>query len=327
MNSMKQLARLALTMTVVLTLALVSETRGQSAPFKPSATEAATCYACHGSGKGICGMCNGTGKGNCLECVLPPPYGVCKACRGTKQVPCVLCGANGASCSVCHGHGRTIRRFTDDEIENQRQSWRSGVFSSAENALNDGNPKFALAEYKLLLAEFPSDPRAMNGSGLAYWHLGNRKQARKIWQGMLQSDPKGILAPVNLAWADIQERKSKSAIPYLQRALKIAPSDGDALYWLAFAYTDLKQAGQACKVLRRYIYDADGDGRFVCYNPDFDRIRKTEPFRKLMADSFGVAYRKGRDYVACRDCAGDGRVGRLLPEVCHPCGGRGLVAK
>ncbi len=134
----------------------------------------------------------------------------------------------------------------------------------------EGKWEEAAAEYRRALAEFPQDPKATAGLGLAYLKLGRLQDALEVYQHLARLAPNdpAILQKV----ADLQERLNQTheaaqtlllaaelqvrrqglqkTLPLWERAVQLAPDIPQPHERLARAY---HQLGQSRKAVRAYL--------------------------------------------------------------------------
>jgi tetratricopeptide (TPR) repeat protein len=113
-----------------------------------------------------------------------------------------------------------------------------------------GNPEEAADEYQAAAAMNPKLPGVNAALGDMYMESGKLAQAEEAYRKELElaPDAPGVQFRVGMALAELG--RAAEALPYLERAVKQDPSNGDALFYLGKVRFDLEQFPGAEESLR-----------------------------------------------------------------------------
>jgi len=146
------------------------------------------------------------------------------------------------------GHAETIlrtlmSRYPDD----RRVLFNLGIMLCEQGRLPESTEML-----KKLTRTAPDFGEGWNALGVALSRMGKRKAALSAFQKSLDLDPKNGTALRNLG-ALMARKDPKEALPYLQRAAKLLPSDQSAQYICAKALMDTGSLTDADLVLKKAI--------------------------------------------------------------------------
>ncbi len=121
-----------------------------------------------------------------------------------------------------------------------------------------------------------------------YWNperraeaAANYRHAISLAQSKLQVNPRDAVMLAYLADYSVMVEDRKAALQSIQRALELAPSDGEVLFRAAIVYNHLKQTDEALSYLRKAV--AAGYSRAVVEDtPDFQSLQQNPQFRSLV---------------------------------------------
>ncbi len=123
-----------------------------------------------------------------------------------------------------------------------------------------------------------------------YWSSDRRNEAaaryRKaisIATAKLEVNPQDVFTLAYLANYSAMLGNKQASVDYLQKALKLAPSDGEALYRAAIVYNHFNQSDQALSYLGKAVQA--GYSRSIIWDtPDFSQLRKDPRFRAAVGN-------------------------------------------
>lgn len=105
----------------------------------------------------------------------------------------------------------------------------------------------------------PNNAEILVHWGQALFHLNHLKAAHQRFQMAVERNPDNAQAWLNLGVVDLQRDKPSSALPYIQKALQLAPSLGMAHHQEAMAYRALDLMQKARTAAERAIETSPND--------------------------------------------------------------------
>ncbi len=102
-------------------------------------------------------------------------------------------------------------------------------FGKGNELVAKGDLKKGQEHYEKAISIYPRYPMAYNNLGVVYMKSGDKIHAREAWNKALDADPDLATANANVARLDVVEQDFSGAIPLLDRALAIQPTNGDDL--------------------------------------------------------------------------------------------------
>lgn len=181
----------------------------------------------------------------------------------------------------------TLGRY-EEALNNFREALKldpddSVILSNIGETLGDsGKHKEALEMFELALKIDPKDPDIWFGKGLALSELGDGKNALVAFDEALKLDPEHVDALVNKGIVFMDTGNNTEALACYQNALVIDSAHDLAWYNKACVFSLMKLTDDALDALvvatslaPEYLLDLEND-------KDFDNIRETEKFKKLL---------------------------------------------
>jgi predicted Zn-dependent protease len=117
----------------------------------------------------------------------------------------------------------------------------------------------AIEEWQRALAQSPGDRRLTEGLARSYWLNQDYALARPLLESLVREAPRSVVLNLELGDTLLQLQQPEAAIPYLQRAVQLAPSNLDAQGALGRAYASTGRWGDAIPHLETAA-PADRDG-------------------------------------------------------------------
>lgn len=140
----------------------------------------------------------------------------------------------------------------------------------------------ALAAVAGVLAVAPNHLDALYWKGLIYLDQGKLQDAEGPFRRLVELDPEQAHVYVHLAWIYRRTVSLERAVEAIQRALQLNPKLPIALYNLACYRAVQGQSDQALKLLEEAVSVSKEYRKLARTDPDFDSVRQTEAFRKLI---------------------------------------------
>lgn len=106
-------------------------------------------------------------------------------------------------------------------------------YQAIQADLDRGSNAVALASLEDLIRRDPSQYKAWEMLGWAYWKTGERSKTIALWEKLRFIDPKLPLACNLLAKACVETNGLNQAIGYLRESLRVAPNQPDTTFYLA----------------------------------------------------------------------------------------------
>jgi len=123
-----------------------------------------------------------------------------------------------------------------------------------------------------------------------YWSLNRRnesapnyRKALEIAVSKLQVNPEDVPTLAYLADYSAMLGNKEQALGYLQKALELAPSNGDVLFRAAIIYNHFNQQDQALSFLKKAV-DAGYSRAIIRDTPDFSNLQRNPQFRAAIAN-------------------------------------------
>jgi tetratricopeptide (TPR) repeat protein len=122
----------------------------------------------------------------------------------------------------------------------------------AEMILEEQKPLEALPYLEKLYKEYPENPDVLARLGHCRLLQGQNDEARRLLEAAVVKLPDDLPLLHNLAKVEMQDRQFTAAEKWLRQALKVDPSDTDALYILHNTLQNQQRRQEAAAVLDRY---------------------------------------------------------------------------
>ncbi len=106
-------------------------------------------------------------------------------------------------------------------------------YQTIQAQLDAGSNTVAIAALEEMIRRDPSQYKAWEMLGWAYWKIGERGKTIALWEKLRFIDPKLPLPCNQLARACVETNGLSQAIGYLRESLRIAPDQPDTLFYLA----------------------------------------------------------------------------------------------
>lgn len=119
--------------------------------------------------------------------------------------------------------------------------------------------------------------------GMVFMETKNYDRAIQDYSKAIEIDPKNATAYYNRGLAYKYKGLHDKALQNFDKALEIAPKDHTAGYQKAAIYALLGKIDVACTWLEIAVENGFSDWAAIKNNSDFDGIRKTDCYRKIMA--------------------------------------------
>jgi tetratricopeptide (TPR) repeat protein len=113
------------------------------------------------------------------------------------------------------------------------------------------DPLGAMREFRAAVLANPKEPNVHFGLGYLLWTQGQAQEAAQEFQAELDNDPQHIQALVYLADAQIQMNRMADALPLLEKAVKIDPTNPMGHLDLGIVYSDAGRTVDAVRELKR----------------------------------------------------------------------------
>jgi tetratricopeptide (TPR) repeat protein len=111
----------------------------------------------------------------------------------------------------------------------------------------------------------------------------NYRKAISIAASKLQVNSQDVATLAYLANYSAMLGNKEAATEYVHKALKLAPSDGEALYRAAIVYNHFNDSEQALTYIRKAL-QAGYSRSVIRDTPDFARLRDDQRFRALISN-------------------------------------------
>lgn len=139
----------------------------------------------------------------------------------------------------------------------------------------------AIAYYKEALKAEPHNAVLHNKLGIAYLQYGNHKAARKSFDQALKYDPRFVDALNNRGAVDCIDKKYRSAIRYLKKALALDESNASAHLNIAESWVGLKQIDRA---MTEYARALELNADILSSTPDGMLVQVGTPEQRARVD-------------------------------------------
>lgn len=130
----------------------------------------------------------------------------------------------------------------------REESWEKVHVLLAEDYEKTGQYELAIKEYEALILQTPHNSSPYIRAGLLYAHVQDFDRAYDRLLKSIALEPSAEACKVVGAIL-VSRRQPDKGVPYLQKALQLAPNDGQTLYNLAGAYMMLGQTENARAVI------------------------------------------------------------------------------
>jgi tetratricopeptide (TPR) repeat protein len=138
-------------------------------------------------------------------------------------------------------------------------------------------------DFSKAIARNPRNVSAYSYRGMVFMEAKNYDRAIQDYSKAIEIDPKNATAYYNRGLAYKYEGLNDKALQNFDKVLEIAPKDHSAGYQKAAIYALLGKIDVACTWLEIAVENGYNDWAAIKNSPDFDRIRKTDCYRKIMA--------------------------------------------
>jgi tetratricopeptide (TPR) repeat protein len=171
-------------------------------------------------------------------------------------------------------------------------------FSNAIN-LDEKNPEFYLnrglaygneRQYERALEDFsaaiklnPKNAAAYANRAKAFLDVGNNDRAIADYRTFLEMEPRNILAWYHLGLAYKNTHQDGKALDAFGKLLDAEPKHAAAAYQKAGIFSRMGKIDSACVWLETAVENGFRDWSTLKNDSDFDSIRRTDCYRKLMA--------------------------------------------
>lgn len=150
-------------------------------------------------------------------------------------------------------------------------------------SLNMRNYEASLEDFSKAISLSPAHAAYYNNRGTAHLRRQNLDEAVADFSKAVELDPRHVPAYGNRGMAHKSRLQYDKALRDFDKALEIAPKDPAAGYQKAAVYALQGKIDVACTWLEIAIDNGFRDWAAIRNNPDFDGIRKTDCYRKIMA--------------------------------------------
>jgi tetratricopeptide (TPR) repeat protein len=181
--------------------------------------------------------------------------------------------------------------------------------SRAEALAEHGDPAQALTLTNALLEQHPNFVAALKVQGMLLENAGRDVEALATYRKALTLAPKDPALLFQVGLSDLMVGETDAAIDLLQRGLKSAPGNGQALFYLSQAYHEKGEEELALKTIRECVTAGGGNalvwqkyGEFLSNNRDnaaaeqwLQKAQSADPNLKQIDFDLGVASFKNMD--------------------------------
>ncbi|PYT23980.1 MAG: hypothetical protein DMG57_30245 [Acidobacteria bacterium] len=137
--------------------------------------------------------------------------------------------------------------------------------TTADQLFNTGRFAEAEAQYRRLVQKMPNEPALLWRLGACDYQLGNFAAAEKEFRKALVAEPNLPPALVGLGTSLVALGRSDAALPFLERGVKLAPSNRMARRALGHAYVEQQEFLKGEPILRRLVEEDPRDGESWFY--------------------------------------------------------------
>ncbi|HEX9756916.1 MAG TPA: tetratricopeptide repeat protein [Nitrospiria bacterium] len=131
------------------------------------------------------------------------------------------------------------------------------------------NPMAQIQALRARLDQYPDDRDALMALGNAQMMINRFDEATKLYDHLLELEPKHLDARNNMALARLEQGRIPEAVKLLEENLKIAPDNGPALLNLGIIYLDsTKDQKKALETFKHYLETHPNE-------PESPQIRQT----------------------------------------------------
>jgi tetratricopeptide (TPR) repeat protein len=141
----------------------------------------------------------------------------------------------------------------------------------------------AVEDFSAVIKLNPQNAAAYANRAKAFLDAGNNDRAIADYQKFLEMEPGNILAWYHLGLAYKNKRQDGKALDAFGKLLDAEPKHAAAAYQKAGIFSRMGKIDSACVWLETAAESGFRDWSTLKNDPDFDNIRKTDCYRKLMA--------------------------------------------
>jgi tetratricopeptide (TPR) repeat protein len=141
----------------------------------------------------------------------------------------------------------------------------------------------AQEDFSMVIKLNPQNAAAYANRAKAFLDAGNFDRAIADYQKFLEREPHNILAWYNLGLAYKNNRQDGKALDAFGKLLDTEPKHAAAAYQKAGIFSRMGKIDSACVWLETAVENGFRDWSTLKSDPDFDTIRKTDCYRRLIA--------------------------------------------
>jgi tetratricopeptide (TPR) repeat protein len=149
----------------------------------------------------------------------------------------------------------------------------------------------ALAETEAALALEPNQPQAIALKSAILWHQNRLGEAEPFVAKLAEMHPRDSGIWINLAYIRRRTKSLDAAVATLQRAFDANPQDALAHFNMACYRAVQHRTSEALELLRNAIHLDPKLRTLAKAEHDFDQLRESPEFQKLIAGRAGGANR------------------------------------
>jgi tetratricopeptide (TPR) repeat protein len=141
----------------------------------------------------------------------------------------------------------------------------------------------AIADFSKAIALSPVNAAYYNSRGVVFLKMQSFDEAIADFSKAVEADPRSAPAYSNRGMAYKGKLAYDKALQNFDKVIEIVPKDHSAGYQKAAIYALLGKIDVACTWLEIAIENGYNDWAAIKNSPDFDGVRKTDCYRKIMA--------------------------------------------
>jgi Tfp pilus assembly protein PilF len=141
----------------------------------------------------------------------------------------------------------------------------------------------AVEDFSVVIKLNPQNATAYANRAKAFLDAGNSERAISDYQKFLELEPRNILARYHLGLAYKNLKLDEKALDAFGTLLDAEPKHAAAAYQKAGIFSRTGKIDSACVWLEAAVENGFRDWSTLKNDSDFDNIRKTDCYRKLMA--------------------------------------------
>lgn len=115
----------------------------------------------------------------------------------------------------------------------------------------DGDLVGAKEEIEGILAENPSDERALNLLGMIFFKIGEYKRSAEIFEQLIESNPQVVALYVNAGLSHLKTGNYEKALGFFEKALKLNPTSRNILNYTGYALSKMGRYEEAKEMFLR----------------------------------------------------------------------------